>query len=131
MALITTITTIVYPCELVCMARTDLQADSKYETNDVVDILKDGTIAKLKTDNPKAFMLSGIFTFVYVPDLSVNEARKKYLTPRLDTNGKRVANREYKIDTTKITIADGQATTDKATLSSQLVKKAVAIAEEP
>jgi hypothetical protein len=123
---------LLYPCEMVCMARTNLQADSLYETNDIVDILPNGTIAKLKIDNPKAFMLrTDIFYVVYVPDLSVDEAKTKYLTPRLDTNEKIVANREYKIDTEGITINKGEATTDKTTLASQLVKKAVAVVDEP
>ena len=126
------LTQLIYSCEMVCLARTDLQADSLYETNDIVDILPNGAIAKLKIDYPKAFMLrNDIFYFVYVPDLSVDEAKTKYLTPRLDTNEKIVANREYKIDTEGITINKGEATTDKTTLASQLVKKAVAVVDEP
>ena len=117
------------PCELVCMARTDLQADSPYETNDVVDVLKDGTIAKLKIDNPKAFMLrADIFTVIYVPDLSVAEARTKYLVHKTDTNAKDLGGRLYKIDTTKIAVVKGEATTNKATLATQVIKKAVAVA---
>jgi hypothetical protein len=105
------------------MVRNDLQADSLYETNDIIDILPDGS--KYSADEQKHFYV------VKVPDLTVSEARAKYLKPRLDTNGKMVANREYKIDTTKITIDKGLATTDKATLAGQLIKKSVAVAIEP
>ena len=118
-------------CELVCMARTDLSPTSLYETNDVLAVFENGTVASLKTAKPNARMFSGVFSYVLVPDLPVDEAITKYLKPRLDTNGKQVANREYKIDTTKITITNGQAITDKATLATQLIKKAVAIADEP
>jgi hypothetical protein len=118
-------------CELVCMARTDLSPTSLYETNDVLAVFENGTVANLKTAKSNASMFSGVFYYVYVPDLSVAEAINKYLQPRLDTNGKRVANREYKIDTAKIIIVSGEATTDKATLATQLIKKAVAVVDEP
>jgi len=110
---------------MLCLARTDLQATSLWETNDIVVI---------QADNWKwgsSELDKNLFYVVKIPDLSVSEAKAKYLKPRLDTNRKEVANREYKIDTTKITIDKGLATTDKITLSSQLIKKAVAIVIEP
>ena len=113
------------PCEMLCLARTDLLPTSLWETNDIVCIQKDGwKWGKSELDKNLFFILK-------CPDLSVDEAKAKYLSPRLDTNKKVVANREYKIDTTKITVEKGVATTDKATLSTQLIKKAVAVAVEP
>jgi hypothetical protein len=114
-----------YPCEMLCLARTDLQADSFWETNDIV-VIKDNNWSWGSDERNK-----NLFFIVKIPDLSVSEARTKYMNPRLDTNGKMVANREYKIDTTKITIDKGLATTDKATLAGQVIKKAVAVAIEP
>jgi len=113
------------PCEMLCLARTDLQATSLWETNDIV-VIQDNEWKWGSSELDK-----NLFYVVKIPDLSVSEAKAKYLKPRLDTNRKEVANREYKIDTTKIIIDKGVATTDKITLSMQLIKKAIAIEVEP
>jgi hypothetical protein len=107
------------PCEMLCLARTDLLADSSWETNDIVVIFDNGHVwGKDELDTKK-------FTVIKVPDLSANDARAKYMKPLLSgtTNYKR---REYKIDTTKIVITDGQATETKATIEGKLIKKTVA-----
>lgn len=110
-------------CEMVCTLRTDFLPDALWETNDIVDIFENGTYYG------KPCLEHNYI--VKIPDLSVAEAKAKYLKPRLDTNGKMVANRQYKIDTTKITIDKGIATTNKATLDTQVIKKSVAVAIEP
>ena len=108
-----------HPCEMLCLKRTDLTANSLWATNDIVVIMpNDWNWASGELDK-------NIFYIIKVSDLSAEEAKAKYMQAKVDVD-KVVANRQYKVDITKVAIVSGQATETKATIESKLINKVVA-----
>jgi len=108
----------IFGCEILCLARTDLQADSLWETNDIV-LIKDN-----KANWGSSERDLSLFYIIKIPTVSKStlDAYVVKITSGTGISLKIVRNSKYKIDTTKFIVNSNVILTQAQFLSAIIVK---------